>query len=76
MRFFPGPKSRIRQEPPFHFWNFLQGLQSYYGILKDFLVHKFAHFKGLRLLFLSNFPEATLIQGFTSITESTVFVMK
>ena len=32
----------------------------------------FAHFKGLRLLFLSNFPEATFIQGATFIPDSRV----
>ena len=52
-----------------NFWNFFQGLQSYYG-LKG--LHKFAHFKGLRLFFLSNFPEATFIQGATSILDSRV----
>ena len=42
--------------------------------LKDlyFTIHKFAHFKGLRLLFLSNFPEATFIQGAMSILDSRV----
>ena len=48
-----------------------QGLRSYYG-LKRILLHKFAHFKGLRLFFLSNFPEATFIQGATSIPASRV----
>ena len=40
------------------------GLRSYYGLkrLKLYYVHKFAHFKGLRLFFLSNFPEAMFIQ--------------
>ena len=36
------------------------------------LIHTFAHFKGLRLFFLSNFPEATFIQGATSIPDSRV----
>ena len=36
------------------------------------LLHKFAYFKGLRLFFLSNFPEATFIQGVTSIPDSKV----
>ena len=41
--------------------------------LKDFnLLHKFAHFKGLRLFFLSNFPEAMFIQGATFIPDSRV----
>ena len=33
---------------------------------------KFAYFKGLRLFFLSNFPEATFIQGATPFPDSTV----
>ena len=41
--------------------------------LKDLdLLHKFAHFKGLRLFFLSKFPEATFIQGVTSIPDSKI----
>ena len=36
------------------------------------MLHKFAHFKGLHLFFLSNFPEAMFIQGATSIPESRV----
>ena len=36
------------------------------------LLHKFAYFKGLRLFFLSNFPEAMFIQGATSIPDSRV----
>ena len=46
-----------------------------YGLITDLdlnFLHKFAHFKGLRLFFLSNFPEATFIQGATSIPESRV----
>ena len=41
--------------------------------LKDYiLLYEFAHFKRLRLFFLSNFPEATFIQGATSIRDSRV----
>ena len=46
------------------------GFQKVWKIL--LLLHKFAHFKGLRLFFLSNFPEAMFIQGATSIPESRV----
>ena len=38
------------------------------------LLHKFALFKGLCLLFLSNFPEATFIQGATFIPDSRVWM--
>jgi hypothetical protein len=40
--------------------------------IPDSRLHKFAHFKGLRLFFLSNFPEAMFIQGATSILDSRV----
>ena len=44
-----------------------------YGLIMDLKdLHKFAHFKGLHLLFLSNFPEATFIQGATFIPDSRV----
>ena len=36
------------------------------------LLHKVAHFKGLCLLLLTNFPEAMFIQGATSIPDSRV----
>ena len=57
--------SRVRniRTPMFiNFLKFFQGLRSYY----------FAHFKGLPLFFLSNFPEDTFIQGATSIPDSRV----
>ena len=40
--------------------------------IPDSRLHKFAHFKGLRLFFLSNFSEAMFIQGATSIPDSRV----
>ena len=45
--------------------------------LKDLqiLLHKFTHFKGLHLFFLSNFPEATFIQGAMSIPDSRVMTL-
>ena len=48
-----------------NFWKFSRG----YSLIMDLkdLLDKFAHFKGLRLFFLSNFPESTFIQGATSI---------
>ena len=50
-----------------------------YGLIKDLkdlnLLHKFAHFKGLCLFFLSNFPEAMFIQGAMSILDSRVHVI-
>ena len=69
--------SRVRNKhtPRFiNFWKFFQGLQSYYGLkrLKFYYIHTFAHFKGLPLFFLSNFPEDTFIQGATSIPDSRV----
>ena len=50
------------------------GLRSYYGLkrLKFYYVHKFAHFKGLRLFFLSNFPEAMFIQEATFTPDSRI----
>ena len=39
--------------------------------LKDYiLLHEFAHFKGLRLFFLSDFPEAMFILRAMSIPDS------
>ena len=39
-------------------------------------VPKFAHFKGLHLFFMSNFPEAAFIQGTTSILYSKLALVK
>ena len=44
--------------------------RSYYG--RKRLKFYYTHFKGLHLFFLSNFPEATFIQGATSIPDSRV----
>ena len=55
--------SRVRNKPTptfIDFWNFVQGLPSYYGL------------KRLCLFFLSNFPEVTFNQGATSILDSRV----
>ena len=60
-----------KRTPTFiNFGIFFLGLQSYYGLQR---LHKFAHYKGLRLFFLSNFPEAMFIQGATSIPDSRVY---
>ena len=41
-----------------------------YGLFTNqILLHKFAHYKGLCLFFLSNFPEATFFQGATPILD-------
>ena len=59
-----------KRTPTFiNFVIFFLGLQSYYGLKR---LHKFAHFEGLRLFFLSNFPEAMFIQGATFIPDSRV----
>ena len=51
------------------FWFFSRG----YGLIMDLKdLHKFAHFKGLRLFFLSNFSMAKFIQGATSIPDTRV----
>ena len=68
--------SRVRNKhtPTFiSFWNFFQGLRFYYGLKRL----KF-YFISLHILrsyiysFLSNFPEATFIQGATFISDSIV----
>ena len=67
--------SRVRNKRTttfINFWIFFQGLWSYYRLKKLYILYKFEHFKGLRLFFLSNFPEATFIQGATSIPDSRV----
>ena len=52
-----------------------------YGLIMDLcirletLLRKFAHFKGLRLFFLSNFAEGTFIQGGMSILDSIVLTI-
>ena len=67
--------SRVRNKrtPTFiNFRNFFQGLR----LRLKTLLHKFAHFKGLRSFLLSNFPEAMFIQGATSIPDSRVLIFK
>ena len=49
------------------FGNFSRGYSLITDLKDSTLLHKFAHFRGLRFFFLSNFLEATLIQGATSI---------
>ena len=46
-----------------------------YGLITDFK-DEFVHFKGLRLSFWSNFPEATFILGAASIPDSRLPKMK
>ena len=53
------------------FWNFCPSCYEH-NRLKFYYLHKFAYFKELHLFFLSNFPEATFIQGTTFIPESQV----
>ena len=69
--------SRVRNKhtPTFiNFWNFFQGLWSYYGLKRLKLYYISLHIlcKGLRLIFLSNFPEATFIWEATFIPDSRV----
>ena len=57
-----------------NFWNSFQGLLSYYGLKRLKLYYISLHILGATFIFLSNFPEATFIQGAMFIRDSRVWI--
>ena len=70
-----GNNSRKYGTPTFiNFWNYFQGLRSYYVLKRLIFYYISLHIlRGyVYIFFLSNFPEATFIQGAMSIPDSRV----